>query len=143
MMLEERHAGLPQHLFRNECDHLLRRANGLFATPDHARSECQEVVVVRIVPGDVDAEGRTLIGDVRFIRMNGVLISSDGVQVSSDPHIDMSRHVNKMTRARHQAGEMLSRRQCTFGVDCLDGVDVKMVGSGMVRVCSNDPFEAR
>jgi hypothetical protein len=49
--------------------------------PDHAGGERQEVVVVRVVAGRVDAHARALVLDVRLVGVHRVLVRRDGVRV--------------------------------------------------------------
>src|SRR5262245_53988988 len=69
MVLCERHARRAEHLRRNERRDFLGSRDRLLMTADHAGGECKEVVVVRVVAGDIHPDGGVLIADVAFVGM--------------------------------------------------------------------------
>jgi hypothetical protein len=86
---------------------------------------------------------RSLVGDVRLVRMDGVLVRRDRVRPAADADVDVRRHVHQVTGTRHQRGQALRAVHCTLRVRRLDGVDVVVARTRMIRPGGQDSLEIR
>ena len=92
-------------------------------------------MVVRHVPRWIDAAcGPPGTIERLMIERDRVAIGFDGVGVSPNADVDVRRHVDEMTRARHQRRETLGATDGAHGIARFDRVDVEMARAGMVGI---------
>ena len=141
-VLQEVHAGHPEHICRDQARDLAGGIQRFVTDPDHRRREGQEIIVVRVIAHCVHARARLLVGDIGLVCVHGVAVLPDRIEVASDADIDVPGHVHDVASARHQVGETLRTGDGALGVNLLHGVDVEMAGARVLRILLDDPFEA-
>lgn len=101
----------------------------------------EEVHVMRVIGAHVEALGAAL-ADVVAVGFHGAFISDDGVGVLADAHVDMGGHVDEVTGVGDAAGETIGGGEAEFGLGPgFDGVDVEVIGAGMIGVSAEHGFE--
>ena len=136
--LEHRHVGQP---LGDVLHHVIGRLAGLRELARHHRRRRQKIQIVVVVHRRIHA-ARVRVGDVLAIDLCRLGVGRDGPGVVAGPHVDMRRHVDEVTRGRHQrleafgAGERPLRRVRRF-----DGVDVVVVGAHVARAALQHRLE--
>src|SRR5690348_7549264 len=97
--------------------------------------------VVRIISARVKALRRT-VPDVRAVRLDGQFVRSLGILILTNAHVDVRRHVDKMSGLRSVTRQTISRRNSLLRMRSgLNRVNEKVIRAGMIRVTLNHVTE--
>ena len=119
-----------------------RRGDRLAATALHGRGPGQEVSVVRHVDAVL---ARVRIAFEPLVVEGGrPSVAFRGVVVAAGLHPDVRRHVHEVAGGGNEVDQAIGGRLREFGPrGGLHGVDVEMVGAGMLRILTHHAFEDR